>query len=792
MRGTNHPSKMPSFHIHLRGRVQGVGFRPYVCRIAGDLRVSGTVSNGCDGVHIRFRSDGRTAEGLLGKILQNPPAQSIVTSHLLEKEEGAESYTGFRIIIEPAAAETDLLITPDLGICPDCRNEILEAGNRRADYAFTTCLRCGPRYSIMTALPYERENTTMADLPMCGNCRSEYVDITDRRHHSQTNGCPDCAIRMHWREREGGLSTEDPETVLTRLTSLLTSGGIAAVKGTGGYLLLCDATDRDAVMELRRRKHRPYKPLAVMYPDLQEAGRDVEMDEREADALTGSVAPIVLCRILDAGRGSRLAAGAVAPNLDRLGVMLPNSPLLQLIADRVGRPLVATSANLSGSPILYRDVDAVASLGSIADAILSFDRDIVVPQDDSVWRFTEKGRRIVLRRSRGMAPDLHPHTLVRSDETTLAAGADMKACFAIHRGERVYTSQYLGDLQDLRSQEAWSHTLEHLTRMLDVKPACILADKHKGYHSHEEARGLALRLDASFHEYQHHECHFAAVLAENGLTDASEPVLGIVWDGTGYGNDDTVWGGETFLYEKGRIERLLHLDCFPHLQGDKMSREPRLSAFSLLQHRPDRERLLRRHFSDAEWECYTKGLPRGANMLTSSMGRLIDGVTALIGLRTHNRYEAQAAMELEALAGSVEMDIRLPYLIPLRNDRIDWRPMVDNIIGDIEAGAEPAMVARRFLFSLARLVVDMAVHLDVPRIALSGGVFQNALLVDMVLREADGKLAVHLHDQLSPNDECIAYGQLARHRMERLRESGTRQEKITETKTDVHVSGHTR
>jgi hydrogenase maturation factor HypF (carbamoyltransferase family) len=688
----------------------------------------------------------------------------------------------------------------------------------------------------------------MAGLEMCPSCLEEYTDIRNRRHFSQTNSCPDCAIPMHWyiapgeespltRKPEGRMSAagtgipqmeanssqvQDQPAVIREIAAMIDEGKIIAVKGIGGYLILCDATREDTVMELRRRKHRPHKPFAVLYPDLPSAARDLEIRPFEAEALLSPVAPIVLCRRVHGslfmvhGKSDKIVHGslfmvhgdsdknvhgssfvvhgksdiqknrsddqpptshlppltshlppsdAIAPALHRIGLMLPYTPLLQLIVNACNKPLVATSGNLSGSPIIYQDEVALENLWSVADAILTYDREIATPQDDSVWQFTDSGERIILRRSRGMAPDYYPHGLGETADTILAMGADLKSSFAIHHRDKVYISQYLGDLEDYRAQEAWQQSQQHLCSMVQASPDIVLADLHPGYHSRLEGLRIADTLDIPLVPIQHHEAHFAAVMAEKKLLESREPILGLIWDGTGYGTDGHAWGGEVFICSNGEIDRTLHLDYFPQLLGDKMSHEPRLSALSLLHGHVNLKHILHPYFSDAEWDYYSKLLRQENSGLTSSMGRLIDGVASIIGVCQFNSYEGQAAMELEALAASAKADIITPYPFTIRLDRIDWRPMIEVLLADTYRGVSKETMALRFFTSLAQLVVDIAYRFDIPKLAVSGGVFQNALLLDLIRQRLPNDLQLYTHQQLSPNDECIGLGQLAWYKM---------------------------
>jgi hydrogenase maturation protein HypF len=829
---------MQTYHIHIKGRVQGVGFRPYAAALAEARKLRGTVSNGMDGVHICLQTCETFAREFLDYLLAHPPANSIITGYTMELSGMGDEQTpvqdpfpirpyGLQILESSQDQAADLLLTPDIALCPDCRAELTLPGNRRNGYAFTTCLHCGPRYSIVTKLPYDRPHTTMASLSVCPSCQAEYTDIRNRRHFSQTNSCPECAIPMHWyiasgeespltRNQDGRMpvaGTVIPQKaansgqgqaqlpVIREIAAMIDEGKIIAVKGIGGYLILCDASREDAVMKLRRRKHRPSKPFAVLYPDLESAKRDLEIRPFEAEALQSTVAPIVLCKrvhgssfmvhgIADiqnlhseifaptsdirnptseisthTSNFKNLKSNFLSPGLHRIGLMLPYTPLLQLIATACNKPLVATSGNLSGSPIIYQDEVALENLWSVTDAILAYDREIVTPQDDSVWQFTDSGERIILRRSRGMAPDYYPHGLGETTDTLLAMGADLKSSFAIHHRYKVYVSQYLGDLEDYRSQEAWQQSQQQLCSLVQASPDVILADLHPGYHSRLEGLRIADTLDIPLVSIQHHEAHFAAVLAENKLLESREPILGLIWDGTGYGTDGQSWGGEVFIYSNGEIDRALHLDYFPQLLGDKMSLEPRLSALSLLHGHVNLKHILHAYFSDAEWDYYSKVLRQENSGLSSSMGRLIDGVASIIGVCQFNSYEAQAAMELEALAASAEADITTPYPFTIRLDRIDWRPMIEVLLADKYRGVSKETMALRFFTSLAQLLVDIAYRFDIPKLAVSGGVFQNALLLDLIRQRLPKDLQLYTHQQLSPNDECIGLGQLAWYHM---------------------------
>lgn len=771
---------MRTYYIHIDGMVQGVGFRPCVCRIAERMGMNGWVSNSTDGLHIVCTDTPEKAELFYNTILQEPPANAVIRSHQLF-ETGLQEFNGFTIRESDASAKPNLLITPDIALCPQCRAELNNADDQRFQYAFTTCLECGPRYSIMTALPYDRENTTMAELAMCDHCSEEYNDIHNRRHYSQTNSCPDCSIPMHLFNNAGDELSKDPEHILIMVEEELKQGHIVAVKGLGGYLLIGDATNQLTIETLRDRKKRPSKPFAVMYPDMDSAKQDVNISEKEAAALSSKAAPIVLCR-LNEKTGTGLCQDLIAPGLDKIGVMLPYTPLLLLIAQNRAKPLIATSGNLSGSPIIYTDEDAMLWLGEQADVTLAFDRDIVTPQDDSVMQIAPvSGQPIIIRRSRGLAPNYFPAPF-QSDETILAMGAELKSAFALLDDRNLYISQFLGDQENYESQTSYTATLQHLLNLVQVMPKEILIDKHPNYFVSGSGKELAAAWEIPCTEIQHHVAHFGAVLGENDLLQEKEPVLGVIWDGTGFGDDGHIWGGEFFLLNNGEIDRYMHLDYFPQLLGDKMSREPRVSAVALLRNDMDKLMMIKDQFLGAEREFYMKVLAQPQNLLTSSMGRFLDGIASMLNIQTKNHYEGEAAMKLEAAARQCEEGHHDHYPLPFNQNRIDWTPMLHELLQERNAGRPVPSIARKVFNSLARLIGQVALKAGVRKIAISGGVFQNALLVDLVHEWLGADHELYFHRQLSPNDECIGFGQLACHQLEQYRKaySGKQTAAVTE------------
>ena len=752
---------MQTWHIHISGLVQGVGFRPHVFRLALEQQVKGTVCNTPNGVHIYASAEEQTLKKFYHSLVDTPPPHAVITHHHAEVIAPLK-FLDFHITESTASVTPELLLTPDFALCDACRTELTDPHSRRYHYPFITCTHCGPRYSVITSLPYDRCNTTMEPYEPCWQCKKEYHDPLNRRYYSQTNSCEDCGIPLHLYNQEGENICNDTECILVMVKDALSNGHIVAVKGIGGYLLLCDATNYFAVHTLRERKHRPSKPFAVLYPSVQTLEQDVVLSEKEKAELLSPVAPIVLCRLQQAP-ASGICTDQVAPGLQRLGVMLPYAPLLALIAEAFDKPLVATSGNISGSPIIYKDDQAMEFLGEIADFVLTHERSITTPQDDSVVQYTpNRQQRIVLRRSRGLAPGYYPVPFETSASTLLAMGAEMKGSFSLLQRNNCYVSQYLGDQGSYESQVSYKTTLSHLRQLLHADPDTILVDKHPGYSVSELGRNMAAEEGLPLVEIQHHEAHVAAVLAENRLLEAEHPVLAVTFDGTGYGTDGNSWGGEFFTWSNRRLQRYARLHYFPVLMGDKMAREPRLSALSLLHYLDAAHPLLKEKFSQTEWNLYQNQIRLNQHLVqTSSLGRLLDGVASLLGLADYNSYEGEAAMKLEALALTCRQIPENRYEFRLFKNVIYWQPVLEQVVADVQAGVAPAAIAWKVHAALVQVIAKVARYAGVTELAFSGGVFQNALLVDLLLEQLQPGHQLYFHQQLSPNDECISFGQLA-------------------------------
>jgi hydrogenase maturation protein HypF len=754
--------------VVVRGVVQGVGFRPFVYATASQLSLAGSVGNDSGGVVIEVEGSSSEVAEFARRLSEQPPPLAVVES--VESTSIAPlGGTGFRIASSSRSGAARTLASPDVATCSDCLRELADPADRRFRHPFITCTNCGPRFTIIEDLPYDRPTTTMASFAMCTECAAEYADPADRRFHAQPIACPRCGPQL------GLVTRADPPRVgaeaLAEARRLLAAGAIVAVKGLGGYHLACDAADDRAVRELRRRKRRGDKPFAVMARDLATVRDLAEVDPAEEALLTGSRRPIVLLTRRGPHEAAIAVSAAVAPGNPDLGVMLPYTPLHTLLfgldGDELLSVLVMTSGNLSGEPIVYDDDDALRRLDSLADAWLRHDRPIVVPCDDSVTRVVD-GEELPYRRSRGYAP--LPVALPVDVPPTLAVGAELKNTCCLAEGRYAWLSSHIGDMDDLATLEAFGATERHLERLTGVTPARLVADRHPGYRSSAWARASAGTRPV--HTVQHHHAHVAAVMAEHGL-DGSSPVIGIAFDGTGYGDDGAVWGGEVLIGDYKGFSRFAQLGYVPLPGGDAAVHRPYRMALAHLaaagvpwdgdlhpvQACPDVERRVLEHQLATGFGCAP----------TSSVGRLFDAVAALAGVRQVVDYEAQAAIELEGLARGVPDDGATYPLAPAGGG--DGEPLVADpsalvraVVADVRAGVPAAVVGRRFHTTLAGFARDVARRareaLGLRTVALTGGVFQNALLLSQsraVLHD-DG-FTVLCHRQVPPNDGGLALGQ---------------------------------
>lgn len=742
--------------LRVRGTVQGVGFRPFVLRTARQLGLRGWVRNDASGVLVRAIGAEAQLASLADAIAARPPGAARVTAVEWLEERDASAPAEDFVIRESAdpGVEIETAAPPDLAPCPDCRRELADVADRRHGYAFINCTQCGPRYSILEALPYDRRSTTMRCFRLCPACAAEYADPADPRFHAEPNACPACGPRLCLTTADGGKLADGP-AALDCAAALLGSGGIVAVKGVGGFHLIVDATDSAAVAELRRRKHREEKPLAVLFRDLEQL-REWTVPTADEERLASSPqAPIVLVR----ARPERALAPGVAPGNPWIGALLPPSPLHVLLLQRLPKPVVATSANLSEEPLCTDDVEARQRLGGIADAFLGHDRAIARPVDDSVVRLDERGAAILLRRARGYAPS--PLRLPAAlPVPALCVGAQMKSTVALAAGTRVVVSPHIGDLEGVATQEAFRRTVGMLSQLGGRRFEEVVCDQHPDYASTRYAVALGLPVTG----VQHHLAHVLAVLLEHGVV--ADDVLGVAWDGTGFGADGTVWGGEFIRLHRGRAARVARLRPFPLLGGDAAARDCRRVAWTLgrgagLGADGELGRILdlaeREEAIFAAMQAGEINSPR-----CSSVGRLFDGIGALLGLGRRNRFEGQTALALEIAAGAgTTSDSRLPFPVGPAPEgavwEVDWAPAV---AAAWSGRGRPEDTAQAFHAGLAAAVVAVAERATCRHVALSGGCFQNALLLRLTRRALeDAGFVVLTARELPPNDGAISAGQ---------------------------------
>lgn len=749
-----------TYCIQLNGQVQGVGFRPFVFRLAEEMRLFGTVSNGADGVRVRINATENQAQEFYRRIVQEAPAHSIIREKQLEVT-ADETFSRFEITESVSGIPSGLLITPDLATCPQCRAELLDPGNRRHHYPFITCTHCGPRYSLIDGLPYDRAQTSMKQFVQCAECQKEYESVHDRRYYSQTNSCAVCGPQLLIYE-ESCWTPVSTESALQQLVQQLQQGGIVAIKGIGGFLLCCDAAQAAALERLRTRKHRPAKPLAVMYPNLEAAEQDVLLTDPHRHWLSAPEAPIVLAPLRETA-GERLALEAIAPGLQELGIMLPYTPLFILLMEAFGKPVIATSGNVSGCPVIYTEEAAARELVSVADVLIGNNRPVRVPQDDSVLRLIPPTNTLIwLRRARGTAPGL-PALTAPAGPVVLATGALLKSTVAIQHPPLYTLSQYLGNTLVYEAQQSYEKVAGQLLRITQAQPELLLADLHPGYFSHSWAKSTSSVLGVPLQLIQHHRAHAAAVLGEHGLLDSTEPVLCICWDGTGLGDDGVIWGSECFVYQNRTFTRIAHLPEVPVISGDRMALDPRLSALAFLSGASLETSSLKPAFNDLNWNFYQKALQQPL-VFTTSMGRLFDAVSCLLGLSCGQAYEGHAALLLESSARAWRKqhpDTKVPSLTAGTSFEsvFPLQELLSKLL-DRKATSEAGELAWVFHMTIANWVLQLSEHLQISRVACSGGVFQNALLVEL-LQERIGSL--YLHQLLSPNDENCAFGQLMYH-----------------------------
>lgn len=704
--------------ITIRGCVQGVGFRPFIYRLALKHQLVGSIRNSCSGVKIDVQGSGAALDRFEVDIVEKKPKGSSIVEIDVEEAEVSDTTT-FEIDLSETDADKTLALLPDTAMCKECLKELFDPTNRRYLYPFLHCISCGPRFSLFTGIPFDRDRTTMRDFSMCKECWAEYLDPDNRRFYSQTNCCPQCGPKI--------------STPLDQVVEALKGGKIVAMKNTGGYLLLVDAMNEEAVKRLRERKRRPDKPFAVLTNRPEEIGH---VNERERELLESPAAPIVLLRKKGA------LAPLVAHDSPYYGVMLPHNALQHLLMERFNGPLVATSGNISGGPICIEEGESVEKLSSIADLFLHHNRKIKQRLDDSIVEVIDD-RPVVMRKARGYIPCAFS---VPGAMSLFAAGSQMKNNFAFLKDGQLYMSQHMGDLESVESSKAYDEEVQKWENLLGIQVVRGVGDKHPGYYGNQFLEKREIKVE----KVQHHKAHVFAAMVD---TQLSYPFFALAFDGTGWGDDSTVWGGEAFHVSKKGIERVASLYPFLLPGSDKAVREPRRALLGMQYEL----------FGEVDDPLFLTVLQKRINTpLCSSVGRLFDGVSALLGLCEVSSYEGQAALRLEKAAyEGKERHYTLSIIQEKGLCLLDWRPMIREIFKDKEKGVAIADIAMGFHEALAKGIVDLAKWAGVESVLLTGGVMQNRLLVEKALAYLKKSgFKPFIHCDIPPNDGGIAAGQL--------------------------------
>ncbi len=747
--------------IHVRGIVQGVGFRPFVYQLAVKNNLTGWVRNTSNGVDIEISGSAESLKNFSDELRNSPPPLARIDEfNVIEKEIPDNAYTQFEIIESEPDPDKFIPVSPDMSICPDCLRELFDPSNRRFRYPFINCTNCGPRFSIIKDIPYDRPYTTMANFPMCTDCHEEYGNPLDRRFHAQPTACPVCGPQIMY--QIAGQNTLKSEDALQEARRAIKNGLIVAIKGLGGYHLACDAGNQKAVDTLRQRKRRVDKPFALMSFSIDAIRKYCHISSEEQELLESRQKPIVL---LNRFSNSTLP-DELAPGQNTLGFMLPYTPLHYLLMEPTnGFPdtLVMTSGNLSEEPIAFDDKDAENRLSSLADSFLTHNRGIHMRVDDSVTRVVNH-KPIFTRRSRGYAPDPLPFPF--QTKPIFAAGAELKNHFTLIRDNYAFHSHYIGDLENFETLQSYEQGIAHFERLFRIKPDVFACDLHPDYLSTRYAQARSQQENKQLIQIQHHHAHMAACMLENGVPE-DEPVIGLTFDGTGFGLDSAIWGGEVLIGNYCGFSRRYHLRYFALPGGDVAVRNPARIALSILhscQMDWDQSLPSVSRFSSQEMQIIKNQINRKINApQSSSMGRLFDAVSSLLGIRQTVTYEGQAAIELENHAYAEEIG---SYEFAIIGDTIDYQPVVESILKDIEAGISSSVISSRFHNTVSILCLSVAQNISketsLHTVALSGGVWQNALLFTKTVKllESNG-FKVLTHQKVPTNDACISLGQAA-------------------------------
>ena len=746
--------------IVIRGAVQGVGFRPFVYRLAEELKLKGWVINSSSGVFIEAEAEKFKLDEFVLRIQKENPPHSFIQSFEFSYRDPA-GYNKFEIRKSDDKGSRTVLMLPDIATCNECINDVFDPNNRRYLYPFTNCTNCGPRYSIIEKLPYDRINTSMKIFEMCDECKKEYEDPLNRRFHAQPNACPICGPKLELWDKKGRVMSKKHYALLEAVNAVK-YGKIIALKGVGGFHLIVDARNEEAVQKLRKRKHREEKPLALMYPNIDSVYCDCEVSEFEKRLLLSPESPIVLLKRHD----ETDLADSIAPGNPYLGIMLPYSPLHLILMKELAFPIVATSGNLSDEPICTDESEALIRLKDIADMFLVHNRPIVRHVDDSIARII-LDREMVTRRARGYAP--LPVQLNRKMPNLLAVGAHLKNNISVSVDNNVFISQHIGDLETAEAYSAFEHVINDLKNIYEVTPESVVCDKHPNYLSTNFANHSGIKVES----IQHHYAHIASCMAENELTGN---VLGVSWDGTGYGDDGSIWGGEFFIANEKSYKRIAHLRKFKLPGGETAIKEINRTAIGLLYEIlgervfEQNELMPIKNTPEKELKILQKMLTGNINSpVTSSAGRLFDAVSSIIGISSYSHYEGQAAMQLEFAIDSEPIDKAYPFNVINSTHKksdvkfiIDWEPIIINIMADLNKRVTKNVISAKFHNTLANAVLEIAKKTGESKVVLSGGCFQNKYLLEKTikfLQKEDFK--PYWHQRVPTNDGGISLGQIA-------------------------------
>ncbi len=743
--------------------MQGVGIKLFVCRLAEEMAVLGSVSYSDNDVVVMVYADSEIAQQFYRRLVLEAPEGALILSHNMEVADKIIFSSFDELPIGAVGGERQVMLSSDIALCSSCRYDLYDVDSRHYRYPFASCWHCGPRFSIAKSIPFCREATSFKKFTLCKDCTEEFHRLEMASFSSAIVSCASCGpqLVMYDRHREVVASTN--EKVISLAVNALADAKVVAVKDVGGYILLVDAASEEAVRMVHEQMNGMHKPFSLIYPNLEMVRHDFDIEKEQQEEVMGVAGATVLLSCNE-NILARVAEGVTSGCYGRIGVSIPYTPLLELVVGDFGRPVAILSANEIGRSLVDNE-RALVELPGFSDYIILHDLDIVTSQEDSVVLFTPfKKQRIVVRRSRGLAPNYFGYE-PKSERTILSTGGQGQSTFAFIYNSAVFVSQNMGLTENSAIQKAYLETISHFEHLLSIKPSVVVGDYNPSYFTHQTAEAIAARNSAHSDTVQHHKAHLAAVLAENSLLDEPLPILGVIWDSTGLGDDGNFWGGEFFVYDKCSIERLAHLNYFPNLLGEKMAHEPRVSALALMSEIPFVVERLETKFTEREWLYYNKFLHAKQNKLISSVGLVFDAVASVLDLCNRQRFDGQAQLMLEEAATQYA---RKNGLIPVASyfeevvlgSSISASALINGVVQDIQNSLPSDMVAYRFLYSMVDLVRQVALKNDIRQIVFSGSVFQNGLLVDLLIEVLGSTHQLYFHKQLSPNDECVSFGQL--------------------------------